>query len=51
MNIENSLINKIGTAGKKVHTARSRNDQVATDIKLFIKDTAINLKNDLNVVS
>ena len=47
MNIENSLINKIGTAGKKVHTARSRNDQVATDIKLFIKDTAINLKNDL----
>ena len=42
MNIENSLINKIGTAGKKVHTARSRNDQVATDIKLFIKDMAIN---------
>ena len=47
MNIENSLINKIGTAGKKVHTARSRNDQVATDIKLFIKDMAIKLKNDL----
>ena len=47
MNIENSLKNKIGTSGKKVHTARSRNDQVATDIKLFIKDMAIKLKNDL----
>ena len=32
MNIENRLIEIIGEAGKKLHTARSRNDQVATDI-------------------
>ena len=34
MNIENRLIEIIGDTGKKLHTARSRNDQVATDIKL-----------------
>ena len=32
MAIENALIAKIGDAGKKLHTGRSRNDQVATDI-------------------
>jgi len=47
MNIENSLTNKIGVTGKKVHTARSRNDQVATDIKLYIKDMTNSLKADL----
>lgn len=37
MNIENALIQKIGDVGKKLHTARSRNDQVALDLKLYIK--------------
>ncbi|MDB3914459.1 argininosuccinate lyase [Alphaproteobacteria bacterium] len=48
MNIENRLVNLIGDAGKKLHTGRSRNDQVATDIKLWLRDSIdqieINLK-------
>jgi len=36
MNIEYALTEKIGAIGKKLHTARSRNDQVATDFRLFI---------------
>jgi argininosuccinate lyase len=38
MNIEAALIKKIGPAGGKVHTARSRNDQVALDIRLYLRD-------------
>jgi argininosuccinate lyase len=38
MNIEALLTEKIGEAGKRLHTARSRNDQVATDIRLFTKN-------------
>ena len=38
MNIENLLINKIGETGKKLHTGRSRNDQVATDLRLCLKE-------------
>ncbi len=37
MNIEAALIEQIGDAGRKLHTARSRNDQVAVDIRLFAK--------------
>jgi argininosuccinate lyase len=37
MNIEVRLIELIGDAGKKVHTGRSRNDQVATDLRLFVR--------------
>jgi len=37
MNIERELINRIGKVGGKLHTARSRNDQVATDFKLYLK--------------
>ncbi len=36
MNIEARLIEKIGDVGRKLHTARSRNDQVATDMRLFL---------------
>jgi len=36
MNIEDALIRKIGPVGGKVHTARSRNDQVSLDIRLFL---------------
>ena len=38
MNIEAELTKRIGPTGKKLHTGRSRNDQVATDIRLFLRD-------------
>ena len=38
MNIEARLVALIGDAGKKLHTGRSRNDQVATDIRLYLRD-------------
>ncbi len=38
MNIEARLTDKIGIAGKKLHTGRSRNDQVATDMRLYLRD-------------
>jgi len=38
MNIEARLTDRIGAAGKKLHTGRSRNDQVATDIRLWLRE-------------
>jgi len=38
MNIEARLVEKLGDVGAKLHTARSRNDQVALDLRLFVKD-------------
>lgn len=38
MNIEQALIKKIGPTGGKLHTARSRNDQVALDLRLYLRD-------------
>ena len=38
MNIERRLTEIAGDAGKRLHTARSRNDQVATDVRLFLRD-------------
>lgn len=38
MNIESALTKKIGVVGKTLHTGRSRNDQVATDIRLYLRD-------------
>ena len=38
MNIERRLSEKIGAAGGKLHTARSRNDQVALDMRLFLRE-------------
>jgi len=38
MAVERLLIERIGQVGKKLHTARSRNDQIATDTRLFLKD-------------
>jgi argininosuccinate lyase len=43
MNIEKALTDKIGAAGEKLHTARSRNDQVALDIRLYLRDEAAQL--------
>jgi argininosuccinate lyase len=38
MNIEQALVERIGEAGKRLHTARSRNDQVAADIRLYLRE-------------
>ena len=40
MNIEAELTRRIGDAGAKLHTARSRNDQVALDLRLYLRDEA-----------
>ena len=45
MNIEALLHNKIGTIAGKLHTARSRNDQVVTDFKIWIKNNAIKIES------
>ncbi len=45
--IENELVSRIGDAGKRLHTARSRNDQVATDFKLYARDSFDALKESL----
>jgi len=50
MAIESRLINLIGDAGKRLHTARSRNDQVATDFALYVQDKTILLKNKLKIL-
>jgi len=47
MNIEARLTERIGEAGKKLHTARSRNDQVATDLRLYLRDQVDELIADL----
>ncbi len=39
LNIEKRLTDKIGDAGKRLHTGRSRNDQVATDVRLWLRAT------------
>lgn len=43
--VEAKLIEKIGDAGKKMHTGRSRNDQVALDMRLFVRDEVVNCDN------
>jgi argininosuccinate lyase len=47
MNIESELTKRIGPTGKKLHTGRSRNDQVATDIRLFVRDEIDVLASEL----
>lgn len=44
MNIEKLLLDKIGDTAKKLHTARSRNDQVALDMKMYVKDETKNVQ-------
>ena len=49
MNVEHRLTKKIGDAGKRLHTGRSRNDQVATDLRLWLRaqiDTIVNLLDE-----
>ncbi len=40
MNVETLLIERIGEAGKRLHTGRSRNDQVALDARMYVKEAA-----------
>jgi argininosuccinate lyase len=47
MAIEARLIEKVGEVGRKLHTARSRNDQVALDIRLFTKKAIADTLNDI----
>lgn len=47
MNIESLLTEKIGSVAGKLHTARSRNDQVATDMHLYLKDTLFQVVDKL----
>jgi len=47
MNIEARLIEKVGEVGRKLHTARSRNDQVALDLRLFAKEAALETLDSL----
>lgn len=44
MNIERLLIERIGETGKKLHTGRSRNDQVALDIRMYMKEAITNIQ-------
>ena len=37
--VENELVSRVGQVGKKLHTARSRNDQVATDMRLYVRES------------
>ncbi len=48
MNIEAALTESIGTVGKKLHTGRSRNDQVATDIRLYLRDEIDAIQSELH---
>jgi argininosuccinate lyase len=47
MNIEALLTQRIGITGKKLHTGRSRNDQVATDIRLYLRDEIDTIAKEL----
>ena len=47
MNIEARLTERIGIAGKKLHTGRSRNDQVATDMRLYLRDEIDQIRGEL----
>ena len=50
MNIERRLTELIGAAGGKLHTARSRNDQVALDMRLYLRDEVKNVIDELKVL-
>lgn len=47
MNVEARLTDRIGIAGKKLHTGRSRNDQVATDVRLWLREQVDGISHEL----
>ncbi len=50
MAIEKALIERVGAAGEKLHTGRSRNDQVATDMRLWMRDQIIQVQAQITAV-
>ena len=48
--VEANLIDRIGDAGKKLHTGRSRNDQVALDMRLYTRDEVLELDSLLKEI-
>ena len=50
MNIESALTSRIGSAGAKLHTARSRNDQVALDLRLFLRHETDEVRNRITAL-
>lgn len=50
MNIESALTKRIGPAGAKLHTARSRNDQIALDLRLYVREEIMELTTRLRAV-
>src|SRR6202047_3524339 len=50
MNIEAALTKRIGATGAKLHTSRSRNDQIALDLRLYVKDEITAVKRGLRAV-
>jgi len=50
MNIEKALVERIGPAGAKLHSARSRNDQIALDFKMYLRDQCDILADLLNAI-
>ena len=48
--VEQELTKRIGATGKMLHTARSRNDQVATDLRLYVKDSIVNVCGHLKAL-
>jgi argininosuccinate lyase len=50
MVVEDALIKRIGEPGKKLHTGRSRNDQVATDLSIWLVDTCLDLHCQITLV-
>lgn len=50
MNVEHLLTQKIGALGGKLHTARSRNDQVATDFRLWLRDACATIVDEINAL-
>ncbi len=47
MNIESALTDAVGDAGKRLHTGRSRNDQVATDVRLWLRDEIDAIRSEI----
>ncbi|MGD2064210.1 MAG: argininosuccinate lyase, partial [Nitrospirota bacterium] len=47
MNVEARLIEKVGAIGGKLHTARSRNDQVATDVRLYLREEVVAISKQI----
>lgn len=48
--VEEELVRRIGVMGKRMHTARSRNDQVATDFRLYVKDSISSICGQLHAL-